>query len=96
MWLNKYQTYSNHKSAFSSVMELIDLITNDPGILGGQPTFKDTRVPIEALFYHWRLALFIGLKDFPTVTKEHAIVILEVANKLLTSKNVAKVYGIAA
>lgn len=36
------------------------------------------------------------LEDFPTVTKEQAIAILEIANKLLTSKNIAKLYEIAA
>jgi uncharacterized protein (DUF433 family) len=36
------------------------------------------------------------LEDFPTVTKEQAIATLELANKLLTSKNIAKLYEIAA
>ena len=33
-------------------MELKDLINIDPDILGGQPVFNGTRVPIETLFDH--------------------------------------------
>ncbi len=79
-------------------MELKDLITIDPDVLGGQAVFKGTRVPIEALFDHLEagVSLEAFLEDFPTVTKEQAVATLEVANKLLTSKNVARLYEIAA
>ena len=79
-------------------MELKDLITIDSDILGGQPVFTGTRVPIETLFDHLEagVSLEVFLEDFPTVTKEQAIATLEIANKLLTSKNVAKLYEIAA
>jgi uncharacterized protein (DUF433 family) len=79
-------------------MELKDLITIDPDILGGQAVFKDTRVPIETLFDHLEAGVSLEgfLEDFPTVTKEQAISALEIANKLLISKNIAKLYGIAA
>jgi uncharacterized protein (DUF433 family) len=79
-------------------MELKDLITIDSDILGGQPVFTGTRVPIETLFDHLEAGVSLEefLEDFPTVTKEQAIATLEIANKLLTSKNVAKLYEIAA
>ena len=79
-------------------MELKELISTDPEILGGQPVFKGTRVPIETLFDHLEAGVSLEefLEDFPTVTKEQAIAILEVANKLLISKNIAKLYEIAA
>ncbi|HEV7333641.1 MAG TPA: DUF433 domain-containing protein [Flavisolibacter sp.] len=79
-------------------MELNDLIAIDQEILGGQPVFKGTRVPIETLFDHLEAGVPLEefLDDFPTVTKEQAIAILEIANKLLTSKNIAKLYEIAA
>ncbi|WP_276500853.1 DUF433 domain-containing protein [Terrimonas pollutisoli] len=79
-------------------MELKDLIAIDPDVLGGQPVFKGTRVPIETLFDHLEagVSLEVFLEDFPTVTKEQAIATLEIANKFLTSKNVAKLYEIAA
>jgi uncharacterized protein (DUF433 family) len=79
-------------------MELNNLIAIDPEILGGQPVFKGTRVPIETLFNHLEAGVPLEefLEDFPTVSKEQAIAILEIANKLLTSKNIAKLYEIAA
>lgn len=79
-------------------MELNDLIIIDPEILGGQAVFKGTRVPVETLFDHLEAGVSLEefLEDFPTVTKEQAIAALEIANKLLTSKNIAKLYEIAA
>jgi uncharacterized protein (DUF433 family) len=79
-------------------MELKDLINSDPEILAGQPVFKGTRVPVESLFDHLEAGVPLEgfLDDFPTVSREQAIATLEIANKLLTSKNVAKLYEIAA
>jgi len=79
-------------------MEIKDIISIDPEILGGQPVFKGTRVPIESLFDHLEAGVSLDefLNDFPTVTKEQAIATLEIANKFLTSKNVAKLYETAA
>lgn len=79
-------------------MELQELISIDPEILGGQPVFKGTRVTIESLFDHLEAGISLEefLDDFPTVTKEQVVATLEIANKLLTSKNVAKLYEIAA
>ncbi len=79
-------------------MELKDLISIDPEVLAGQLVFKGTRVPIETLFDHLEAGISLEefLEDFPTVSKEQAIATLEIANKLLTSKNVAKLYEIAA
>jgi uncharacterized protein (DUF433 family) len=79
-------------------MELKDLIAIDPEILGGQTVFTGTRVPVETLFDHLEAGVSLEefLEDFPTVTREQAISILEIANKLLTSKNIAKLYEIAA
>lgn len=79
-------------------MELQELISIDPEILGGQPVFKGTRVPIESFFDHLEAGISLEefLDDFPTVTKEQVVATLEIANKFLTSKNVAKLYEIAA
>jgi uncharacterized protein (DUF433 family) len=78
--------------------ELNKLITVDPDILGGQPVFNGTRVPIETLFDHLESGISLEdfLSDFPSVKKEQAIAVLEIANKFLTSKNIAKLYEIAA
>ena len=79
-------------------MELKDLIVIDQEILGGQPVFKGTRVPVETLFDHLEAGVSLEefLEDFPSVTKEQAIATLEIANKLLTSKNIAQLYEITA
>ena len=79
-------------------MDLKMLINIDPEILGGQPVFAGTRVPVESLFDHLEAGVPLDefLDDFPTVTKAQAVAMLEVANRLLTSKNVAQLYAAAA
>lgn len=79
-------------------MELKNLISIDSEVLSGQPVFKGTRVPIETLFDHLEAGVTLEefLADFPTVSKEQAVALLEVGKKLLTSKNIAKLYEIAA
>lgn len=77
-------------------MEPNEIIITDPEIMGGQPCFKNTRVPIETLFDHLEAGYSVEefLEDFPTVTKEQAIAVLEIANKFLTTKNIEKLYEI--
>lgn len=68
-------------------------ITVDKEILGGQPVFKGTRVPVESLFMHLEKGISLNefLLDFPTVTKKQAIGILSIAEKLLSSTKIAKI-----
>ncbi|MEO9004506.1 MAG: DUF433 domain-containing protein [Ginsengibacter sp.] len=75
-------------------MNIKELITIDKDILGGQPVFTGTRVPVESLFDHLEAGVPLDefLEDFPTVSKDQAISLLTIANKLLTSKNVAQLY----
>lgn len=79
-------------------MNLQELITIDNEILGGQPVFKGTRVPVESLFDHLEAGVSLDefLDDFPTVSKDQAVALLDIANKFLTSKNVAELYAIVA
>lgn len=79
-------------------MDVRELITIDNDILGGQPVFKGTRVPVESLFDHLEAGVPLDefLDDFPTVSKEQAIALLDIANKLLTSKNAAQLYAAVA
>ena len=76
-------------------MNLHELITIDNEILGGQPVFKGTRVPVESLFDHLEAGVSLNefIEDFPTVSKEQAVALLDIANKLLTSKNAAELYA---
>ena len=67
------------------------LITTDPDRLGGTPVFAGTRVPVQTLmdYLEGGDSLDDFLMDFPTVTREHAIAVLEVAKSALLAKAVA-------
>lgn len=86
--------HPNSYSNYFSAMDIHTLITIDPDIMGGQPVFTGTRVPIETLFDHLEAGISLNefLDDFPTVSKAQAIAALETATKLLTSTNVAQLY----
>ncbi len=79
-------------------MNIEELITIDNDILGGQPVFKGTRVPVESLFDHLEGGVSVDefLEDFPTVSKEQVVSLLDIANKFMTSKNVAELYAAVA
>ena len=53
-------------------MSSADLITVDPGILGGAPVFKGTRVPVKSLFEYLERGYTVEkfVECFPSVTKE--------------------------
>ena len=60
-------------------------ITIDPEIVSGTPVFKGTRVPVEALLTNleaW-LSLDEFLENFPTVTRQQAIQVLEFSKSTL-------------
>ena len=75
-----------------------DYINIDKEILSGNPVFKGTRVPIQTLFDHLERGISLDefLSDFPTVTKEQTIAVIEIASKILTSKNIEQIYETAA
>jgi uncharacterized protein (DUF433 family) len=79
-------------------MEIREIILVDSDILGGQPVFKGTRVPVESFFDHLEAGVPLEefLDDFPTVSREQAVALLEIANKLLTSKNIEELYATVA
>ncbi len=64
------------------------LIDKNPDILGGTPVFSGTRVPVRILMEHLeagdRLDEF--LEDYPTVTRDQAIAVLERAKAMLVGK----------
>jgi len=67
------------------------LITTNPDRLGGTPVFAGTRVPVQTLmdYLEGGDSLDDFLMDFPSVTREHAIAVLEVAKSALLAKAVA-------
>ena len=62
-----------------------NLIDRNPDILGGTPVFSGTRVPVRILMEHLeagdRLEEF--LEDYPTVSREQAVELLERATAIL-------------
>lgn len=75
-----------------------DVININPQILGGTPVFSGTRVPIETLFDHLESGITIDgfLDDFPSVTKEQVIQVLELVGQLFTSDKIKQLYEIAS
>lgn len=53
--------------------------------MSGAPVFKGTRVPIQTLIDHLEAgdSLDVFLADFPTVTREHAVAVIELAKDAL-------------
>jgi uncharacterized protein (DUF433 family) len=62
-------------------------IRSDPEILGGTPVFRGTRVPVKALldYLEGGHPLSEFLDDFPTVSRDQAVLVLEHAKELLAS-----------
>lgn len=60
-------------------------VISDPEILGGTPVFVGTRVPVRILFEHLEAgdSLEIFLEDFPSVSRELAVQVLEDAQAAL-------------
>jgi uncharacterized protein (DUF433 family) len=75
-------------------MKIKDLITIDSEILNGTPVFKGTRVPIQSLFWHLEEGISINefLEDFPSVSRNQVIQILEISNKMMTTPKVVRLY----
>lgn len=68
---------------------MASIIMRTPEILGGEPVFRGTRVPYQALLDyleggHHTLDDF--LDDFPTVSRQMAIEALEEGKQLVLSK----------
>lgn len=65
-------------------------INIDPETMGGTPVFTGTRVPIQALFDYIETGETLNefLENFPTVKKEFAIEVLQMASRTLTTEKV--------
>jgi uncharacterized protein (DUF433 family) len=62
-----------------------NLITVDPDIQSGTPVFAGTRVPVQNLFDYLEEgdSLAVFLKQFPSVSREQAVAVLEKARATL-------------
>jgi len=60
-------------------------IAIDPAILSGMPVFRGTRVPVDALISNLEAGLTLDgfLDNFPTVTRQQALQVLEFSKTTL-------------
>jgi len=67
------------------------LITTSPDRLSGTPVFAGTRVPVQTLidYLEGGDTLEAFLDDFPSVSREHAVAVLELAKGVLLAQAVA-------
>ncbi len=65
-------------------------INIDAETMGGTPVFTGTRVPIQALFDYIETGETLNefLENFPTVKREYALQVLQMARKTLTTEKV--------
>jgi uncharacterized protein (DUF433 family) len=63
-------------------------IHSDPEIMGGTPVFVGTRVPVETLLDYLEAGdpLDEFLEDFPSVSREQVVAVLELARRLLLQR----------
>jgi uncharacterized protein (DUF433 family) len=61
------------------------LITRSPDRLGGTPVFAGTRVPVQSLLDYLEAGhpLDHFLDEFPSVSREHVVAVLELAKRAL-------------
>ena len=64
------------------------LITKSPDRLSGAAVFAGTRVPVQTLIEYLEAgdSLVAFLDDFPSVTREHAVAVLELAKSALLDR----------
>ena len=59
------------------------VIQSTKDVLGGEPVFRDTRVPVRTFIEYLEAGDRLNdfLRDYPTVTKQQVIEVLELAKK---------------
>ena len=68
------------------------LVTTSADWLGGEPCFSGRRVAVKALFDYMKaghtLEEFLG--DFPSVSREHAVAVIDLANRAVAMPDAAE------
>jgi uncharacterized protein (DUF433 family) len=66
----------------------VDVVHRDPQVMSGTAVFLGTRVPVETLFDYLKAGQPLSefLEDFPTVSREHAVAVLEQARDALPER----------
>lgn len=67
--------------------DLQSTVHSDPEILGGTPVFVGTRVPASTLLDYLAQGESLDdfLRDFPSVSRAHALQLLEILRALITN-----------
>lgn len=67
------------------------LVSRDPEIMSGALCFTGTRVPVKTLFDYLEgtSSLEDFLENFPTVSRDRAVAVLEAAREILTDASAA-------
>jgi uncharacterized protein (DUF433 family) len=70
--------------------QLLPILSN-PDVMGGTPVFAGTRVPVQTFVEYLEAGdpLDEFLLDFPSVTRDQAVAVLELAKELLLAHAVA-------
>lgn len=65
----------------------MSVVSHDPKVLGGEPVFAGTRVPVKSLFDHLEAGDSIEefLEGFPSVRREQVIAVLQEAREHASS-----------
>lgn len=63
------------------------VVSVDPEVMSGAPVFRGTRVPIQTLLDHLEAgeSLEVFLADFPTVSRQQAVRLLELAGEAVVA-----------
>ena len=69
-------------------MSTTNLIRSSQDVLGDTPVFAGTRVPVKNLIDYLQAGDDLNefLDDFPSVTREHAVQVLELAKEALLAR----------
>ena len=70
-----------------SALDLRNVVSVSPDVMSGTPVFPRTRVPVKNLLDYLAAgdSLDEFLEQFPTVTRQQAVALIEVAEELLLS-----------
>jgi uncharacterized protein (DUF433 family) len=80
------------------MMPIRDVVQVNPEILGGLAIFKGTRVSVETIFNYLGSgeSLERFLSEFPSLSREQALSVLEIESKIVSNRNFIQLYEAAA
>lgn len=81
--VSRYLISISDSEILEKMKGLSHIVTSSPGILGGTPVFAGTRVPVQTLLDCLEAgdSIDLFLYDFPTVTREQVVAVLESAKQ---------------